>query len=84
MIIITVLIPLLIILSIALFTLIERKVLAGVQRRVGPNLNGLKGLLQPITDALKLIFKESIIPGISNLGIFIIAPIITFLISLIN
>lgn len=81
---IIIIIPILIILAVALFTLVERKVLAGVQRRVGPNVVGVWGLFQPIADALKLVFKETIVPGITNLEIFIFAPIVTFLISLVN
>jgi len=81
---IVVIIPFLIILAIALFTLVERKVLAGVQRRVGPSIVGVWGLLQPFADAFKLIFKETVIPGISNLGVFVLAPIITFMLSLVN
>jgi NADH-quinone oxidoreductase subunit H len=73
-----------IILIVALFTLLERKILAGIQRRRGPNVVGLFGLLQPFADAFKLIFKETIIPGLSNLLLFVIAPIISFTISLLS
>src|SRR5436190_22971444 len=73
-----------IILSIALFTLFERKILAGIQRRRGPNVVGVFGLLQPFAEAFKLIFKETIIPGLSNIVLFILAPIFTFALSLLN
>src|SRR6185503_15103930 len=71
-----------IILSVALFTLFERKILAGIQRRRGPNVVGVFGLLQPFSDAFKLIFKETIIPGLSNIILFVMAPIFTFGLSL--
>jgi NADH-quinone oxidoreductase subunit H len=59
-------------------------VLAGIQRRTGPNIIGVYGLFQPIADALKLLFKEMIIPSLSNKVIFIISPVITFMLSLIS
>jgi NADH-quinone oxidoreductase subunit H len=71
-----------ILLSVAFLTLIERKVLAASQRRVGPNFVGFLGLLQPIADAVKLIFKETILPRSANIFLFIIAPLITFFLSL--
>jgi NADH-quinone oxidoreductase subunit H len=70
-----------ILLLVALFTLFERKILGGIQRRRGPNVVGLWGILQPFADAFKLIFKETIIPGLSNLFLFIIAPVFTFTLS---
>jgi len=73
------LIPILLI--VALFTLFERKILGGIQRRRGPNVVGLWGILQPFADAFKLIFKETIIPGLSNLILFILAPVLTFTLS---
>jgi NADH-quinone oxidoreductase subunit H len=73
-----------IILSVALFTLFERKILAGIQRRRGPNVVGIFGLLQPFADAFKLIFKETILPGLSNIILFVMAPIFTFGLSLLN
>lgn len=67
-----------ILLCIALFTLIERKVMSSVQRRKGPNLTGLFGFLQPFADGLKLLIKEIIIPSNSNFFIFLLSPVITF------
>jgi len=69
---------------VALFTLLERKMWASIQLRRGPNVVGFFGILQPIADAIKLILKETIIPGLSNLFLFILAPIITFMISLLS
>lgn len=77
-----IIIPLLI--SVAYFTLAERKVLGAIQRRKGPNVVGTFGLLQPLSDGLKLMVKETIIPSNANKFIFVISPIITFVISLIG
>ena len=71
--------PLLI--SVAYFTLAERKILGAIQRRRGPNVVGVFGLLQPLADGLKLLLKETIIPSNANTIIFILAPIITFLLA---
>lgn len=74
----------LILIVIAYYTLAERKVMASIQRRKGPNVVGFWGLLQPLADGLKLVIKEIIIPGKSNVLLFILAPILTFNLSLIN
>jgi NADH-quinone oxidoreductase subunit H len=71
-----------ILLAVAFFTVFERKILASIQRRRGPNVVGIYGLLQAIADALKLLSKETLIPGGSNIYIFILSPIFTFLISM--
>lgn len=73
--IVCVLVPLLIV--VAYTTLAERKVIGGMQCRLGPNRVGFKGLLQPIADAIKLMFKEWIIPTKSAKMIFIISPILS-------
>ena len=64
-------------------TLYERKVLARMQVRIGPNRAGPFGFLQPIADAVKLIFKEELIPAKADKLIFILAPVITVLPALI-
>ena len=66
----------------AYFTLVERKVMASIQRRRGPNVVGAYGLLQPLADGLKLLVKETIVPSNANKFIFILSPIITFVVSL--
>ena len=77
-----VIVPLLI--AVAYFTLAERKVLGAMQRRRGPNVVGVYGLLQPLADGFKLLLKETIIPSVSNKFVFILAPILTFFISLLG
>lgn len=77
-----IIIPLLI--SVAYFTLAERKILGAIQRRRGPNVVGVYGLLQPLSDGFKLFVKEAIIPSSSNKVIFVISPMIFFIISLLG
>ena len=71
-----------VLLSVAFFTLFERKVLASVQRRRGPNTVGIFGLFQPIADGIKLLTKETVIPYSSNDFIFLFAPLVTFVLAL--
>jgi NADH-quinone oxidoreductase subunit H len=78
--ILVIIIPLLI--SVAYFTLAERKILGAIQRRRGPNVVGVYGLLQPLSDGFKLLMKETVIPSSANKFIFIISPMLTFVISL--
>lgn len=68
-------------LAIAFLTLAERKVMASMQRRKGPNVVGILGLFQPIADGLKLLVKEPVLPSSANLVIFLFAPVLTFLLS---
>ena len=80
--IIIVLVPIL--MSVAFVTVAERKIMAAMQRRVGPNAVGLWGLLQPFADALKLLVKEIIIPRQSNRLLFVVGPCITLIFALLG
>lgn len=71
-----VVIPLL--LAVAYLTYAERRIVGFIQGRIGPNRVGPFGLLQPIADAIKLIFKEIIVPSRSNRYLFIVAPMLAF------
>jgi NADH-quinone oxidoreductase subunit H len=71
-------------LSVAYLTYAERKVIAAMQLRKGPNVVGPFGLLQPIADAVKLLFKETILPAGANRVVFILAPMLTFILALIG
>jgi|TARA_B110000259_G_scaffold88931_1_gene103398 NADH-quinone oxidoreductase subunit H len=70
--------------AVAYLTLMERKVIAAMQLRKGPNVNGPFGLLQPLCDGVKLMFKEVIIPTNANKFLFLLAPVITFVLALIG
>ena len=75
-----IIVPLLI--AVAYFTLAERKILGAIQRRRGPNVVGIYGLLQPLSDGFKLFVKETVFPSSANKAIFMISPVLTFIISL--
>jgi NADH-quinone oxidoreductase subunit H len=75
-----IIVPLLI--SVAYFTLAERKILGAIHRRRGPNVIGVYGLLQPLSDGFKLLVKETVLPSSANNILFILSPILTFFISL--
>jgi len=76
-----IMVPLLI--AIAYLTYAERKVLAAMQLRRGPNVVGPFGLLQPFADGLKLLHKETVIPSGANRVVFIAAPMITFILAMV-
>jgi len=80
--ILAIIVPLLI--SVAYFTIAERKLMGSIQRRKGPNVIGFVGLLQPLADGLKLFAKETILPSNSNIYVFLLAPLLTFILSLIG
>jgi NADH-quinone oxidoreductase subunit H len=79
--IVAIVIPLMV--GIAYLTYAERKVLAAMQLRQGPNIVGPFGLLQPMADGLKLLGKETVIPAGANRVVFVFAPMLTFLLALI-
>ncbi len=67
---------------IAFSTLVERKALASVQRRRGPNVVGFLGFLQPFADGLKALLKENIVPRDADTFVFLLAPVFSFFCSL--
>jgi NADH-quinone oxidoreductase subunit H len=76
-----IILPLLV--GVAYLTYAERKVIAAMHLRRGPNVVGPFGLLQPLADGLKLFFKETIIPSGANRVVFVMAPMITFSLALV-
>lgn len=77
-----VLVPVL--LAVAFMTIIDRKGMGSMQRRVGPNVVGYYGVLQPFADALKLVVKEQVIPAQSTKSLFFLAPLLTLIFSLLG
>jgi len=73
-----------VLIAVAFFTVAERKIMAAIQRRRGPNVVGFMGLLQALADGLKLFVKETTLPSNSNLVIFLLAPMLSFVLSLIS
>ena len=68
--------------AVAYFTLLERKLMASVQRRIGPNVVGFYGILQPLADGVKLLNKEIIVPKRSSAVLFFLSPSIVFFLSI--
>jgi len=69
---------------VAFTTVAERKTMASMQRRLGPNIVGYYGLLQAFADALKLLLKECVSPTQANLILFFLGPLITLIFSLLG
>ena len=78
--ILAIMIPL--VLSVAYFTLAERKVIGYIQVRLGPNRVGPRGLFQPFADVIKLLLKEVIVPAGANRGLFLMAPVLALVTAL--
>ena len=77
-----IIVPLLV--SVAYFTIAERKIMGSIQMRRGPNVVGFIGLLQPLADGAKLFAKETIIPSSSDEQLFLIAPFMALFLSIIS
>jgi len=73
-----------VLLAVAYVTVAERKTMASMQRRLGPNIVGYYGLLQAFADALKLLLKEYVAPTQSNMVLFFLGPVITLIFSLLG
>jgi NADH:ubiquinone oxidoreductase subunit H len=73
-----------VLLSIAFLTLADRKIMGSTQRRIGPNIVGIFGILQPLADGLKLLLKETILGTFISPILFISAPIISLFFSLLG
>ena len=73
-----------VLLTVAFVTVAERKTMASMQRRLGPNITGYYGLLQAFADALKLLLKEYISPTQANIFLFFLGPVVTLIFSLLG
>lgn len=73
-----------ILLSVAFFTVAERKLMGALQRRQGPNVVGFLGLLQALADGLKLFVKETTLPSNVNTIVFLLAPVLSFTLSVMS
>ena len=71
-------------LAVAFVTVAERKTMASMQRRLGPNVVGYYGLLQAFADALKLLLKEYVAPTQANIVLFFLGPVITLIFALLG
>jgi NADH-quinone oxidoreductase subunit H len=76
-----IIVPLLV--AVAYLTWMERRVLGAAHMRIGPNVVGPFGLLQPLADGLKLLVKETVIPSAANRVVFVLAPMLTFILALV-
>ena len=76
-----VLVVIIILVSVAFLIVVERKGLGIIQLRQGPNKVGLKGLMQPVADGVKLFTKEFIIPFSSFFGVYVVGPVLCFFLS---
>jgi len=70
--------------AMAYLTLAERKIMGSIQRRRGPNVIGVYGVLTPLADGLKLLRKENVVPASSNPWLFQVAPVLTFSLALVG
>ena len=84
LILLVIIVILLFVISTAFLTLLERKKISSFQHRRGPNKTGALGILQPFSDAFKLIFKEIIIPRNSIFIVFILSPILSSIFGFLN
>ena len=73
-----------VLISVAFFTVVERKMMGAIQRRRGPNVIGYLGLLQALADGLKLFTKETTFPSNANPRLFLFSPVLVFILSLIG